>query len=251
MESQDDIIFNVLNTLMTNLKKILNYYLLAGISPSFHNLQDMGSMYDQACQAGKMAFFNEPHISIYTSEPYLSMKNVTLDDMKVRVLLREKQSHELESYINTLFTELKEIRDIRLFQSVFNQILELFQTYVNEHKGKDQKNLLSSSMLKEDNFEKLYDFAAVKMHILNIISLLLEKEDSEHSTQMSHIIQKSMSYIEKNYNQNISLSNLATNVEVSRNYLSFLFKQELGLNFSHYLTETRIRKAKKTSGRNQ
>nr|MDA3809663.1 helix-turn-helix domain-containing protein [Spirochaetaceae bacterium] len=243
---QDEIIFNLLNSLMTNLKKILNYYLLAGISLSFARLQELGEMYDQAYSASKNAFFADPHIVLYSPvSSYKSMSNVTLDKVKLRALLQAKQRVEIETYINDLRMEIKELKDIQLFKAAFNQILVQFSLYADENKDSDQLSSLSSSLLKQDNFEKLYDFAAVKMHILNTLSFLLGENDNDDSSQMSHIIQKSISYIEQNYNKNISLSNLASNVEVSRNYLSFLFKQELGLNFSYYLTETRIKKAKK------
>lgn len=243
---QDMIIIKLLNSVVTNLKKILNYYMLSGISLASDTIRSLGNMYEQAYAAGQKSFFDDSHLTLYEPESDNSATvHVTVDLVKVKALLQEKKCTELEIYFDELFSVLKKLRDKPLFQAIYNQILELFSLYLKENNNGEQYSQLSSSMFEIENFEKLYDFNAVKMHILNIVTLLMGIDNKEDNIQMSHIIKKSISFIEKNYNQNISLSNLATNVEVSRNYLSFLFKQELGLNFSHYLTGIRIDKAKR------
>jgi YesN/AraC family two-component response regulator len=50
-------------------------------------------------------------------------------------------------------------------------------------------------------------------------------------------------YIEMNYKENILLEDLATVLNISRTYLSYLFKKEVGVTFPQYLNKFRIRKA--------
>jgi len=51
-------------------------------------------------------------------------------------------------------------------------------------------------------------------------------------------------YLETNYAEEISLSAMAEKYKISPGYLSLLFTERTGKNFSDYLTECRIRKAK-------
>ena len=67
-----------------------------------------------------------------------------------------------------------------------------------------------------------------------------EQEDKRHH----YIISEILDYIEKNYQTNINLSELAEHkFFMNSSYLSRLFKNEVGQTFSKYLMEFRIRKA--------
>ncbi len=58
-------------------------------------------------------------------------------------------------------------------------------------------------------------------------------------------------YVQENFCEDISISKLAMQFDLSPNYLSTLFKKKLGINFVDYLTALRIAKAKEllTTGR--
>ena len=59
------------------------------------------------------------------------------------------------------------------------------------------------------------------------------------------LVKKAKSYMDANYmNEDISLKTTAEYVGLSPTYLSALFKREMKRNFTEYLTEIRIRKAK-------
>ncbi|WP_278682352.1 response regulator transcription factor [Paraclostridium bifermentans] len=73
----------------------------------------------------------------------------------------------------------------------------------------------------------------------------LQKENtlSESKDGYSKTIKKSIDYIHKNYKQNISLQDISNYVFLSHEYFSRLFKEEVGENFSSYLTNYRMKKA--------
>ncbi|WP_066895847.1 response regulator [Clostridium nigeriense] len=60
----------------------------------------------------------------------------------------------------------------------------------------------------------------------------------------SKTIEKALRYIEENYKKHISLIDVARHIYLSHEYFSRLFKEEVGENFSTYLTVYRINKAK-------
>ncbi len=58
-------------------------------------------------------------------------------------------------------------------------------------------------------------------------------------------IRRTMEYIRKHYTEDISLKTVADHVGLSENYLSNLFKNEVGDNLTNYVNQLRIEQAKK------
>lgn len=73
------------------------------------------------------------------------------------------------------------------------------------------------------------------------LPLMNQKDDGK---KYSKTIEKSLRYIEDNYKKHISLIDVARHIYLSHEYFSRLFKEEVGENFSTYLTVYRINKAK-------
>lgn len=61
--------------------------------------------------------------------------------------------------------------------------------------------------------------------------------------QYSPIIRDVLNYISINYTQNISLHELSDTNHISEEYLSRLFKKELGVNLTTYIGNLRTKKA--------
>lgn len=59
------------------------------------------------------------------------------------------------------------------------------------------------------------------------------------------VIKLAKDYIINNYNKNISLKDVADEVYLSQNYLSELFKKEIGEGFYDFLSKYRDKKSKK------
>lgn len=75
--------------------------------------------------------------------------------------------------------------------------------------------------------------------------IILQKESNLNDSKdgYSKTIKKSIDYIHKNYKQHISLQDISNYVFLSHEYFSRLFKEEVGENFSSYLTNYRMKKA--------
>lgn len=59
------------------------------------------------------------------------------------------------------------------------------------------------------------------------------------------LIQKSISYMEEHYQENLSLKDILRIIGLSGSYFSYLFKQQTGKNYIEYLNEIRLEKAMK------
>lgn len=123
--------------------------------------------------------------------------------------------------------------------SIFNLLYRIFCRNSSSEDRDGQHGYMLFSY-KSD----LYGFHtldAVETYVQQIVeSVCQEQEEKKHH----YIVQEILGDIEKNYQENISLSELAEHKYfMNSSYLSRLFKNEMGQTFSGYLMEFRIRKA--------
>ena len=78
--------------------------------------------------------------------------------------------------------------------------------------------------------------------------IIIEKNGDVKQIKEPSLATKVKIYIDKNYNENISLKSIAEAVNANQYYLSHIFKEKEGVSFSLYLIKCRIEKAKKLLG---
>lgn len=172
-------------------------------------------------------------------------------DIKPENLLTKDKEQFLESAITghrcgqaeTVIRELLETcrNSYTLYvtiSSIFNLLYRIFcRNSSDEREGRHGYMLFS---YKSDLYG-FYTLDAVEKYVLQIVkSVCQEQEEKKHH----YIVQEILGDIEKNYQDNISLSELAEHKYfMNSSYLSRLFKNEMGQTFSGYLMEFRIRKA--------
>lgn len=78
---------------------------------------------------------------------------------------------------------------------------------------------------------------------VNLITLISKNMLSSIYSGRSQIIIKALQFINKNYQEKISLKDIETNLHVNASYFSTLFKQEMGVTFTDYLNSLKIEHA--------
>ena len=63
--------------------------------------------------------------------------------------------------------------------------------------------------------------------------------------QCSSIVKQAMDYVQENYNKELTVKSISTELFITPNYFSHIFKSETGKNFTDYVNEVRIHRAKK------
>lgn len=121
---------------------------------------------------------------------------------------------------------------------ILNQIRYLRDTYrerinaisdANEFYHKTKMTLLSSRSFNEYH-----------TRLKNCICPMLEQLKSTANTQQHNYAEKAIAYINHQYMNDISLSSAASEIGLSPNYLSRIFKEETGKTFSDFLLECRL-----------
>lgn len=77
-----------------------------------------------------------------------------------------------------------------------------------------------------------------------IIQLLQGNHLQPARSQYGQLVETAIRYLSENYNRNLSLEEICTELAVSKNYFSYLFKQKTGKNLWAYLTDIRVSKSK-------
>ncbi|RJQ56401.1 MAG: helix-turn-helix domain-containing protein [Desulfobacteraceae bacterium] len=94
------------------------------------------------------------------------------------------------------------------------------------------------NLSKDDSQESLYYFLMKAFD--QLFECIYQNRNIRHTT----VFMKAKEYIWKNYNQEISLKDLADAVGMNPYYLSHLFTKEMGISFREYLASVRISIAK-------
>lgn len=85
----------------------------------------------------------------------------------------------------------------------------------------------------------------LKGYMTDILLRAIEFREKATGSQYRNILKAAMGYIDNNFhNEDISLNRVAKEVNISPNYLSAMFSQEMKMTFVEYLTSKRMEKAR-------
>lgn len=106
--------------------------------------------------------------------------------------------------------------------------------------------------LELTNKSELENYIKMAQTVANFITATLNSDKNKYTSLISntkrgndnYIIYKVSSYIENNYFDDLKLEEIAKTYYINPQYLSRLFKSIMGTNFSEYLSNTRIERAK-------
>lgn len=90
----------------------------------------------------------------------------------------------------------------------------------------------------------IYDGEKPRKYLLKLLEEIQHEENLDKANPNLTVIKLAKRYIINNFNKNITLKEVADEVFLSQNYLSELFKREVGEGFYEFLTDYRIKVSK-------
>ena len=93
-------------------------------------------------------------------------------------------------------------------------------------------------------FSQIHEFKTARIALAEILSKIFEEIVDNKLYDRNDEINAIVNYVERNYQNRISLEEVADYVNLNPQYLSRLVKKELGIGFTHYVTNLKIEKAK-------
>lgn len=123
-----------------------------------------------------------------------------------------------------------------------NAILTIYQKQEND----DSPNYLTDISFNALNeMERISDKEAMADWASRTIRALLEAAEYLPSIKNADIIYSALEYIDSHYQEHISLQGIADHTHFSPPYFSKIFKKEMNMTFTQYLTKVRIEASKK------
>ncbi|OGO81304.1 MAG: hypothetical protein A2Y21_07335 [Clostridiales bacterium GWC2_40_7] len=223
-----------------------NIPLVAVISSHFDSLSQLQAIYIQTLKASEYLFFNsEKEIILWDN----------LKDKQVKLELDYKNFHP---FVETLrLTEL--VNEVFKFFSNFLEAGYYFEVYEVKRTLVElvnfiifQLNEMSFNINEIENvrfeyiqiLESASSFSALIEEFKKIMEAFRLSIDGSQNKQTCEIVQQAREYILQNYNREISLSTTADYLHINKSYLSELFKEQTGENFSDCVIRIRMDKAK-------
>jgi two-component system response regulator YesN len=229
------------------VRNVHQYYdanLFIGIS-SGGGAGDMARLFFEAVRSVDLCFFSEKSfICTYNQEsPRPSGLAPRISYEKLGSFIETNQESAILEYIQHIFLRLRCLKNYTAVHNAFIDFLSSGKAICEKYYLND-KTALNESKFDYHIFYDLFFIDDVELYINNLFLELLSGKQSG-GMSYSFIVKKSITFIQQNYTKNITLSDAAENAAVSHSYLSFIFKQETGINFNTWLSKYRVDEAKK------
>ncbi len=169
-----------------------------------------------------------------------------VDKSAVENYLRCGAKEDFDAFFDTFIRPLGEtaLKSYLLKNYIFVDVVLSTVKLINELDGEidqviPELNSIETILANIKTIEQLREQA------YKILSSALAFRDSQTNKQYTSIIQQAKEFIERHYMEpNLSLSNVASQVNLSSSHFSVVFSQETCQTFKDHLTEVRIKKAK-------
>lgn len=189
---------------------------------------------------------------------FIPQKNIYISD---EILYRENSNEEIAESIVTDFQRGLNLRDTALIKNTLMEftrltsegcysathchqrvigILAVFSRFV-KNLGYDSHEILEGNL--NEQFESIENIDQLQEWLLLSVDKTFAYINNKAAFKNTDIIEKVKDFIESHLHLDISLCMVSEKVFLSDKYLSKIFKEETGINFSDYVNQKRIEKA--------
>ncbi|MDD5797297.1 MAG: response regulator [Clostridiaceae bacterium] len=188
---------------------------------------------------GELGTMNARHISVATSIPDLTYKQLATKILKISQEERLQRSKEYISNLLSACIDQNVVPDkvIQYFVRLLGELeYQLSEIPASSH---DQLVECADFMRNAINQEEL------EQHLFHALQVMFSPESSTQATtdQYSLEVEQSIAYIKENYMHKISLASVAEHVGLSSGYLCRIFKDETGGSINTHINNLRMNKA--------
>ena len=221
-------------------------YTHVGISEAADSMELLRERYFQAVTASHYHLYDEyKRIFYYDTE---SMQRQIRRPAKTEDMLISSIQHGKKKELAEKVRELTDyyrnsgINIFRLKQQLLKFVENL--SLLAERYGLDDSELKQLRQFVTD-IEEIKSYKQMEEVFCNGLTALSNRIQHTVTEKSRSKIQDILEYLESNYHKNLSLNDVAEQAGISPTYLSNYFKIETGVNYIDYLTEIRIKAAKK------
>lgn len=191
----------------------------------------------------------EPHDKLrQLATSNISTHDLKTDDRTMREMWERQQlmmSHVLQNKLVLALEMLESYIDMLSplnWNDLLNGMVDLFANLNNNLRRYDSRRE-NNEQFSYSDLLSLKNVSEVRKWSIGALKGMMSKSDIDIKSSGNSIIYGAKCYIEENYSRDLTLSDVADHVFLSPVYLSRLFKESTGMNFSEFLIDCRIMKA--------
>lgn len=219
--------------------------LLGGISNLHSALEDMHTAFKESIQSLNQKKINDTNrIFFHTAAKPVSNLPLWSHEDELLFYIESGKTESVTNLVTDLFDHYRSLSNIRLYeikyncQSLANQVKLMLNQYIEQITINSSDSSVQNMLDTMFSLDELYSYY---LQFFTTISNLLSK-DNVYSD--SDIIVNVRTYIERNYQKDISVEFVASLFHMNRSYLSHIFKKKQGISFGDYLNLVRLKQAK-------
>lgn len=184
------------------------------------------------------------HLSLPEDKSIDYVDSAKMDPEIIRDFLSRGSSTEIQEFVESYLYNIREALESRMFRDyVVLNIRFTITAYVESIGGTREEY---KERLENSNRDMHMKPDEVFDYFVDMLQAALSIRDKESSYQSGKMLRKVLEYIDENYTKDtLSLNSTAAAVDVSANYLSAIFSQNMQKTFIEYVTSKRMEKAKK------
>ncbi|MGO5014570.1 response regulator [Niallia sp. Sow4_A1] len=239
-----------LEKVISNEGKEKGFFLTIGIGNGYNQLLDLHLSYEEACSAAALSRIHGPggvyfFYDVSMDHAHYSKQLQKIVDHKIYSDLKSGDFEEVKKDVAELLAELKNSGiPYEAVSTAINNILLMSCKTINEL-GYDVNEIFGEAGLsfyfKRDNN---FTYKELENRLYSFYSTIHTFIESKRGNRTERLIVEMKHYMNENYADNISLTSLSREFNISPSYLSILFREITSEHFSDYLTNLRIQKGK-------
>jgi AraC-like DNA-binding protein len=165
-------------------------------------------------------------------------------EQKLICYIEDCDKDKVNEILSSYFDELLIIEGGN-FENIKGRVFELFGNLSQSafERGASIQKIFSFDLNQVFSMSHILTMADLFDWIMSIIDHFIDNVYHSLVPVQSNIIKQALLFINNAYNEKISLNDVSSHLHISRTYLSKLFNQEMGINFTTYLNNYRIQKS--------
>ncbi|TXK73511.1 response regulator [Paenibacillus sp. N3.4] len=236
------------------IKKYLKFTITVGVGRSQAGYQGIRTSYLEALEALQHKFvLGNDRVIAYGSGALESGTQAlypTEVNEDLLVQLRMHNGEKVEAKLEEIFQLIREQRLSLDYTYVISMgLISVCLSYVTET-GHPIEDCFGEAFFPYSEIKRLESIDVTALWIKKLFSQALQYTGKHRKTRSSKIAQSAKEYIELHYgNSELQLDQIAQQVYINASYLRAVFKKEIGMTVTDYVTHIRMHKAKELLGK--
>ena len=222
-----------------------NFFTYFGIKPSIavsqicNGTENLNLMYRQCEKILENRFFYPPEQLLFYKQVMREDKKKLVEKQLEEFLKSDLMIEKSKGFLKDLEKELIQNLNYKTFYQIY---LQMAETQIRENTMSDQqrRQWVSNAQECREDAQTLQELQKAYLKFCEE----LESAMFGKTAYVSRPVYMAVEYIHKNYQNDISLEDIAEYAQISSHYICSLFKKEIGMNVSKYVMEYRISRAK-------